>query len=54
MIETRKELHMNTIAKMIYGAERPGFEAIIARIRKLNEDLNAMKWKEVPVFNPGR
>ena len=46
--------YRNTIAKMIYGAERPGFEAIIARIRKLNEDLNAMKWEEVPVFNPGR
>ena len=46
--------YRNTIAKMIYGAERPGFEAIIARIRKLNEDLNAMKWKEVPVFNPGK
>jgi len=46
--------YRNTIAKMIYGAERPDFETIIARIGKLNGDLNAMHWKEIPVFNPGK
>ena len=46
--------YRNTIAKMIYGDERPDFDSIIARIRKLNEDLNAMRWNEIPVFNPGK
>ena len=46
--------YRNTIAKMIYGEDRPDFGTIIARIRKLNEDLNAMRWKEGPVFNPGK
>lgn len=46
--------YRNTIAKMIYGDERPDFDSIIARIRKLNEDLNAMRWNEIPVFNSGK
>ena len=46
--------YQNTIAKMIYGERRPGFETIIARIRELNEDLNRIVWEEIPVFAPGK
>lgn len=46
--------YRNTIAKMIYGEEKPDFGAIIARIGKLNKDLNSMTWNQVPVFAPGK
>ena len=42
--------YRNTIEKMVYGENRPDFETIITRIRQLNEDLNRMEWKDVPVF----
>ena len=42
--------YRNTIEKMVYGENRPDFETIITRIRQLNEDLNRMEWKDVPIF----
>lgn len=46
--------YRNTISKMIYGELRPGFKEIISRISRLNADLNAMLWDEVPVFKSGK
>ena len=45
--------YRNTIEKMIYGEMRPSFQTIIERIQALNEDLNRMEWKEIPVFKSG-
>ena len=38
---------------MIYSKQKPSFDEIIARIHQLNNQLNSMKWEQVPVFSPG-
>lgn len=38
---------------MIYSTDKPSFDEILARIQRLNADLNTMKWGKVPVFTPG-
>ena len=38
---------------MIYSKEKPSYDEILVQIRRLNAELNGMKWKKIPVFTPG-